>query len=227
MLPLQILRLRGEAWSYPECHCTWIAHCALNRVCLSHKTLEPLHKIQSRVAGLDDIAGETSAQQLGWVLKPQNCLTSRHERQEQQPPPRIVLRYTGLQAEVCCLKLWTFNIFTLCTHCFCIWSCCCSSRCFSFTVSGVVSFTSFQWVSQRSFGLLFLVYFFKPWIKMKKGSKKSYSCPHFPVDINFSFPAWKESNVGLILTWKPKHLWPYFDFFIVLKCSLRSTDFHC
>lgn len=87
MLPLQILRLRGEAWSYPECHCTWIAHCALNRVCLSHKTLEPLHKIQSRVAGLDDIAGETSAQQLGRVLKPQNCLTSRHERQEQQPPP--------------------------------------------------------------------------------------------------------------------------------------------
>lgn len=87
MLPLQILRLRGEARSYPECHRTWIAHCALNRVCLSHKTLEPLHKIQSRVAGLDDIAGETSAQQLGWVLKPQNGLTSRHERQEQLPPP--------------------------------------------------------------------------------------------------------------------------------------------
>lgn len=154
MLPLQILRLRGEARSYPECHCTWIAHCALNRVCLSHKTLEPLHKIQSRVAGLDDIAGETSAQQLGWVLKPQNGLASRHERQEQPPPPCIVLLYTGLQAEVCCLKLWTFNIFTLCTHCFCIWSCCCSSRCFGFTTASsasrrqlhIVSFSAFLWV---------------------------------------------------------------------------------
>lgn len=52
------------------------ALCALNRVCLSHSTLGPLHKIQLRVTRLDDIAGETSARWFGGVLKPQIAIAS-------------------------------------------------------------------------------------------------------------------------------------------------------